>query len=230
MPFSLNSNRYKINDCYTLITMEIINLLTNLDGQITAFIAQHGNLIYLLLFSIVFLEIGVFPLFFLPGNPLIFIAGSFCKIGSLSLMPTVATLTSAIMIGNLLSYQIGKLFGHKISHSQSHWANQKALHKTKTFYAKYGSYTLMVSPFIAMVRTFAPLLAGVSQMRYQRYLLASTIGAILWISILVTAGYFFSSIAIIQMHMASIVLSGLAIGIGFVVVGLLKSRIKRKPR
>jgi membrane-associated protein len=209
--------------------MELLSLLMNLDSQIAAFIAAHGNLAYLLLFSIVFLEIGVFPLFFLPGNPLIFIAGSFCKIGSLSLSPTIATLSIAIILGNLLSYQIGNLFGHKISHSQSHWANQKALNKTEIFYAKYGTYTLMVSPFIAMVRTFAPLLAGVSQMPYQKYLLSSSIGAMLWVGLLVTTGYFFSSIAIIQMHMASIVLSGLAIGIGFVIVGLLKSRIKKKP-
>ena len=208
--------------------MEILNLLSNLDGQIASFIAAHGNLIYVLLFFIVFLEIGVFPLFFLPGNPLIFIAGSFCKLGALSLIPTIATLTTAIILGNLLSYHIGKMFGDKISRSNSPWANKNALDKTRLFYAKYGTFTLMVSPFIAMVRTFAPLLAGVSHMSYRKYVFASTIGAILWIGILVSAGYFFSSIAFVQEHMASIVLSGLAIGIGFVVYGFFKSRRKRK--
>lgn len=208
--------------------MEILSLLSNLDGQIASFIAAHGSLIYLLLFAIVFLEIGVFPLFFLPGNPLIFIAGSFCKIGSLSLIPTLATLTTAIILGNLLTYQIGKLFGDKISRSKSPWANKNALDKTKVFYAKYGQWTLMVSPFIAMVRTFAPLLAGVSKMPYNKYLISSTIGAILWIGILVFAGYFFSSFSFIQEHMASIVLGGLAIGIGFVIAGFIKSRISRK--
>lgn len=208
--------------------MDLLNLMMNLDSEIAGFIAAHGNLTYLLLFTIVFLEIGVFPLFFLPGNPLIFIAGSFCKIGSLSLIPTIATLTCAIILGNLLSYQIGRLFGHKISRSQSPWANQRALHKTKVFYAKYGTYTLMVSPFIAVVRTFAPLLAGLSQMPHKQYLLSSAIGAILWIGILCMAGYFFSSIDFIKMHMASIVLSGLAIGVGFVIAGLFKSKLKKK--
>lgn len=209
--------------------MELLSLLMNLDSQIAGFIAAHGNLVYLLLFAIVFLEIGVFPLFFLPGNPLIFIAGSFCKIGSLSLTPTILTLSSAIILGNLVAYRIGRLFGHKISHSESQWVNQKALHKTKTFYAKYGTYALMVSPFIAVVRTFAPLLAGITQMQTQQYFVSSTIGGVLWIGILVMAGYFFSSIAFIQMHMASIVLSGLAIGIGFVIVGYWKSTIKKRP-
>ncbi len=207
--------------------MELLTLLANLDGQIASFIAAHGSLVYLLLFSIVFLEIGLFPLFFLPGNPLIFIAGSFCKIGSLHLLPTIFILLSAALLGNLVSYQIGNAFGRKVAHSQSPWANQKALGKTKLFYDQYGQYTLMVSPFIAVIRTFAPLLAGVSQMPKKQYLLASTIGSVLWISLLMLAGYFFSSIPFIKMHMASIVLTGLMIGLGFVVFGFIRSRTKR---
>ena len=208
--------------------MEILSLLSNLDGQIAGFIAAHGSLIYVLLFTIVLLEIGIFPLFFLPGNPLIFIAGSFCKLGSLNLGLTIATLASAVVLGNLLSYQIGKLFGSKINSGQSRWVSQNALDKTRNFYTKYGQLTLMISPFIAVVRTFAPLLAGVSEMSYKKYLFASTIGAGLWVVVLVLAGYFFSSISFIQQHMASIVLAGLGIGLGFVAYGLIKSKIKAK--
>jgi membrane-associated protein len=206
--------------------MEILSLLSNLDAQIAGFIAMHGNLIYLLLFAIVFLEIGVFPLFFLPGNPLIFIAGSFCSLGSLNLGLTILTLLSAVILGNLLSYQLGRLFGQKINNGQSRWVSQNALNKTRDFYAKYGQTTLMISPFIAVVRTFAPLLAGIGEMRHRKYVFASTIGAILWVVILVIAGYFFSSIPFIQQHMASIVLAGLAIGLGFVMYGFIKSRAK----
>ena len=208
--------------------MEILDLLMHLDSHIAGFIATHGNLVYLLLFAIVFLEIGLFPLFFLPGNPLIFIAGSFCKIGSLSLLPTLIVLTSAILLGNIAAYQIGKLFGHKISRSQSQWANKAALSKTTNFYTKYGKWTLIISPFVAVLRTFAPLLAGVSQMPYQQYLMASGIGGILWVGLLVSAGYVFSSFAYIQMHMATIVLGGLAIGLTFVMAGLIRTNLKRK--
>lgn len=209
--------------------MEILSLLSNLDAQIAGFIAAHGNLIYLVLFAIVFAEIGIFPLFFLPGNPLIFIAGSFCKLGALNLELTLLTLISAIILGNLTTYQIGKIFGHKISNSQSPWASKEALKRTKKFYHKYGQLTLMISPFVAMIRTFAPLLAGVSEMEYKKYLIASTIGAVLWIGILVTAGYYFSSISFIKEHMASIVLAGLAIGIGFVIYGfVIRTKNKRK--
>jgi membrane-associated protein len=207
--------------------MEILSLLSNLDAQIAGFIAAHGNLIYLLLFAIVFLEIGIFPLFFLPGNPLIFIAGSFCKLGSLHSGLAIITLATAAIMGNIISYQLGRLFGTKINSGQSHWINQNALNKTRNFYAKYGQATLMISPFIAVVRTFAPLLAGVGEMQYRKYVFASTIGAVLWVVILVLTGYFFSSIPFIRQHMASIVLAGLAVGLGFVIYGFVKSRVKK---
>ncbi len=206
--------------------MEFLELLMHLDSHIAGFIAAHGNLTYLLLFTVILIEIGVFPLFFLPGNPLIFISGTFCKIGSLSLVPTLVTLISATVLGHMLAYQIGKLFGHKISHSQSSWVNQKALNKTKVFYRKYGQWTLIVSPFIAVVRTFAPLLAGIGQMLYKQYVFSSVIGATLWVGTLVFAGYFLSDFAFIQQHIASIILAGLAVGLCFVLYGLLKAKRK----
>jgi len=207
--------------------MEFLNLLSNLDTHIAGFIAAHGSLVYMLLFSIVFLEIGIFPLFFLPGNPLIFIAGSFCKLGSLNLWLTIITLTTAAILGNIVSYRLGKFFGHTINKHQSGWVNQDALHKTQNFYIQYGQLTLMLSPFIAVVRTFAPLLAGVSGMQFRKYLFSSTVGVTLWVVILVLAGYFFSSIAIIQKHMATIILAGLAIGLGFLGYGYIKSKVKK---
>lgn len=206
--------------------MEILSLLSNLDAQIAGFIAAHGSLIYLLLFAIVFLEIGVFPLFFLPGNPLIFIAGSFCKLGSLNFAATAATLVGAVILGNLLTYKIGNVFGHKIAQSKSRWVNQNALNKTRNFYAKYGQATLMISPYIAVVRTFGPLLAGVSAMQFRKYVLSSSIGAVLWVFGLMLAGYFFSSVPFIRQHMASIVLAGLGIGFCFVIYGLIKAKLK----
>lgn len=207
--------------------MELINFITHLDTQIAGFISVHGNLIYLVLFAIVFLEIGICPLFFLPGNPLIFIAGSFCKLGSLHLQTTIITLILANILGNFLSYNMGKMFTKRIQQNQLPWINQSSLNKTRNFYTKYGQYTLTLSPFIAVVRTFAPLLAGVSEMPLQKYLISSSIGGIAWVLVLVLCGYFLSSLAIVEHHMASIVLTGLAIGLGFVVFGFIKSKTRK---
>jgi len=208
--------------------MEILSLLTNLDTHIAAIIGAYCNQVYLILFAIVFLEIGVFPFFFLPDNPLIFVAGSFCSLGSLHLAPTLFSLISAAFLGNIVGYKIGNAFASKINHSHSGWVNKKAMAQTKAAYEKYGQLTLMISGFTAVVRTFAPLLAGISQMPYRQYVFASTAGSFIWVGMLVTAGYFFSHIAFIQMHMASIILSGLTIGLCFVVLGWLKSRGKHK--
>ena len=204
--------------------MTFLHLLSNLDSEIAGFIAVHGSLIYALLFLIIFFEIGIFPLFFLPGNPLIFITGSFCKLGSLNIIYTLITLITAAILGNLLSYNLGKLFSFKIQNSQSRWINQNALLRTHHFYAKYGLATLIASPFIAVIRTFAPLLAGVSGMPVKRYLFASSVGSLLWILGLGCAGYFFSSLPFIRQHMASIVLAGLAVGVCFILYGIFKAK------
>ena len=204
--------------------LQLLHFFTSLDAQLGSLIAAHGNLIYLLLFAIVFCEIGFLPLFFLPGDPLIFIAGSFCKVGSLNLPLLMLTLSVAAFFGNIVSYKIGGKVGEK-----AHGKYEKALTRTQQFYEKYGQLTLFVSPFIAVIRTFAPFLAGVSNMPFGKYLLASTTGTTFWIVSLMLAGYFFSEIPFIRNHMASIVLVGLGIGVVCVLIGTLLSRKKQLP-
>jgi len=209
--------------------MDILHLFTSLDTQLGSVIATHGKLIYIILFAIVFSEIGLLPLFFLPGDPLIFITGSFCKLGSLALPAMMATLIIAAFFGNLVSYRIGIAIGENIDAHQYRWINQKALERSRAFYRKHGRATLFLSPFIAVVRTFAPFLAGVSRMPFGQYMIAANIGSSFWIMSLMLAGYFFGEIAFVRQHMASIVLSGLAIGLACIIVGASLSGKKQKP-
>ena len=207
--------------------MDFVHLLqffTHLDAQLGNLIAANGNLIYVLLFAIVFCEIGFLPLFFLPGDPLIFIAGSFCKVGSLNLPLLMLTLGVAAFFGNMVSYKIGAKIGKK-AHGGKY---QTALNKTQQFYEKYGQLALFISPFIAVIRTFAPFLAGVSHMPLSKYSFSSTMGTTIWIVSLTLAGYFFSEIPFIRNHMASIVLVGLGIGVVCVILGTLFSQKKQK--
>lgn len=199
--------------------LQILHFFTGLDAHLGHLIAAHGNLIYLLLFGIVFTEIAFLPLFFLPGDPLIFISGSFCKVGSLNLVALMVTLSIAAFLGNLVSYKIGAMVGEKINTHQYRWVNQQAIEKARKFYAKYGQLALFISPFIAVIRTFAPFLAGVGKMRYSKYVVSSTIGSTFWVISLTLAGYLFSDIPFIRNHMVSIILVGLGIGVICVLAG-----------
>jgi membrane-associated protein len=206
----------------TMDLLHTFQFFTHLDAQLGTLIAANGNLIYMLLFAIIFCEIGFLPLFFLPGDPLIFIAGSFCKVGSLNLPLLILTLGVAAFFGNVVNYRFGAKVGEK-AHGGKY---QGAINKTQRFYEKYGQLALFVSPFIAVIRTFAPFLAGVSHMPLRKYSISSTMGTTIWIASLTLAGYFFSEIPFIHYHMASIVLVGFAIGLAFVLLGAILSRKK----
>lgn len=209
--------------------MDLLHFFTSLDSQLGTVIAAHGELIYLILFAIIVGEIGLLPLFFLPGDPLIFIVGSFCRLGALDLASMIATLIAAAFFGNLISYRIGMAIGENIDAHQYRWINKQALARTRVFYKKHGRATLFLSPFIAVVRTFAPFLAGVSKMSFGQYVVASNIGTSFWIASLMLAGYFFGEIPFVREHMASIILSGLAIGLTCIIVGASISGNKQKP-
>jgi membrane-associated protein len=209
--------------------MDILHFFTSLYTELGSVIAAHCNLIYAILFIIIVCEIGLLPLFFLPGDPLIFITGSFCKLGALELPVMMATLMIAALCGNLISYRIGAMVGESIDSHRYRWINRKALERTRVFYKKHGKTTLLISPFIAVVRTFAPFLAGVSRMPFGQYFIAANVGTSFWIASLMLAGYFFGEIPFVREHMASIILTGLAIGIACIIIGASLSGSKQKP-
>lgn len=206
--------------------MDFLHFFTSLDSHLGSLIAAHGNLIYVILFTIILSEIGLLPLFFLPGDPLIFITGSFCKLGALDLPAMMATLIAAAFIGNLISYKIGAGIGETLESRHYRWINRKALERTRTFYKKHGQTTLLVSPFIAIIRTFAPFLAGVGRMPMAKYMIAANFGTSFWLVSLMLAGYFFGEIPFVRQHMASIILSGLGTGMACIAIGAAISRKK----
>lgn len=210
------------------LLLDLLHFFTSLDTQLGSVIAAHGNLIYAILFIIILCEIGLLPLFFLPGDPLIFITGSFCKLGALELPVMMATLMIAALFGNLISYRIGAIIGENIDSHPYRWINRKALERTRAFYKKHGKTTLLISPYIGVVRTFAPFLAGVSRMPFSQYAIAANIGTSFWITSLMFAGYFFGEIPFVREHMASIVLSGLSIGLACIIIGAILSGRKQK--
>lgn len=197
---------------------QVLPLLLHFDQHLGPAIAEYGTLVYGILFAIVFCEIGLLPLFFLPGDPLLFICGAFCASGALELWVLLPVLLIAAVAGSLLNYAIGKAIGARMLTGGYRWINRDALRRTHDFYQRHGSLTLLLSPFVAVVRTFAPFVAGVSAMSATRFALAASAGATVWVVSLLVGGYLFGNVPLVRDHMSAIVLLGLVLGLGSLVV------------
>jgi len=207
--------------------LQVLHLILHVDQQLGPALSQLGVVAYVLLFAVVFCEIGIPPLFFLPGDPLLFFCGAFSATGAVNIWLLMPLLFIATVAGSMLSYRIGHKLGRQVFTQDYRWLDKAALQRTHTFYERHGGITLLVSPFIAVVRTFAPLVAGVSGMTHSRFLLFTTAGAALWVVSLVVAGYFFGNIPFIRNHLSAIVLLGIGLGVGALLLGSLLKLFKK---
>jgi membrane-associated protein len=196
--------------------MQFFDMILHVDKTLGNLLTQYGVYVYAVLFAIVFCETGLVVLFFFPGDTLLFIAGAFCATGQMSYLPLVALLITAAVTGNTLNYWIGEAIGQRVFTHDYRWLNKDALHRTHDFFEKHGGKTIILARFVPVVRTFAPFVAGVSDMTHGRFQLYNFTGAILWVISLVTGGYFFGNIPWVKDHLTAIVL----VGVGAAVVPL----------
>ncbi|WP_395826377.1 VTT domain-containing protein [Collimonas sp.] len=188
--------------------MQFIDVILHVDKSLGFLIKEYGTLIYMVLFLIVFCETGLIVLPFLPGDTLLFVAGAFCANGEMNIWVLMGLLIIAATTGNTLNYWIGSMIGHKVYTHDYRWLDKAALQKTHAFYEHHGGKTIILSRFVPIVRTFAPFVAGVSEMTFSKFQFFNITGALLWVMGLVTAGYFFGNIPIIRDHLNTIVLIG----------------------
>ena len=193
--------------------MQFFDMILHVDKTLGTLLAQYGTYVYIVLFLIVFCETGLVLLFFFPGDTLLFIAGAFCATGQMSYPLLMALLIIAAVTGNTLNYYIGQAIGHRVFTHNYRWINKDALQKTHDFFEKHGGKTIILARFVPVVRTFAPFVAGVSDMTHWRFQLYNVTGAVLWVTSLVTAGYFFGNIPIVRDHLTEIVLVGVSAAI-----------------
>lgn len=198
--------------------MQLLHVVLHFDVHLRSAIAEHGTAIYAILFTIIFVEIGLIPLFFLPGDPLLFLCGAFCATGAISIWIVAPMLFAATVSGSVLSYWSGRLVGQRVFTHDFRWLDKAALLRTRAFYEDHGGLTFLLSPFIAVVRTFAPFVGGVTAMTFARFLSAVVAGAAIWVMTLVVGGYYFGNVPIVRDHMSSIVLFGIGIGVGSLVM------------
>ena len=196
--------------------MQFFDMVLHVDKTLGMLLSQYGVYVYAVLFAIVFCETGLVVLFFFPGDTLLFIAGAFCATGEMSYPLLMALLIIAAVTGNTLNYHIGEAIGQRMFTHDYRWINKDALKRTHDFFEKHGGKTIILARFVPVVRTFAPFVAGVSDMTHARFQLFNITGAVLWVAGLVTAGYFFGNIPVVRDHLTVIVL----VGVGAAVVPL----------
>src|SRR5476649_2069216 len=193
--------------------MHFFDLILHVDKTLELLIQQYGTLVYALLFAVVFCETGVVVLFFFPGDTLLFIAGALCALGEMNLFLLMLLLITAAVSGNTLNYWIGEAIGQRVFTHDYRWLNKEALRRTHEFFEKHGGKTIVLARFVPVVRTFAPFVAGVSDMTHARFQMYNITGAVLWVALLTTAGYFFGNIAIVREHLTEIVLFGVGVAV-----------------
>lgn len=197
-----------------MLTTLFYSLLA-LDETLTQFAVQYGPWLYALLFAVIFAETGLVVFPFLPGDSLLFIAGTVVAVAGLNVHVLVLVLSVAAILGDSVNYAIGRYVGPKVfSRPDSRWIRQEHLRRTQAFYDRYGGVTIVIGRFVPIIRTFAPFLAGVAQMAYPRFLSYNVAGGVLWIASLTYAGYLFGNIPWVKNNLALIVL-------GIVVVSLI---------
>lgn len=196
--------------------MQFFDMILHVDKTLGTLLAEYGTYVYAVLFAIVFCETGLVVLFFFPGDTLLFIAGAFCATGQMNLALLIFLLITAAVTGNTLNYWIGEAIGQRVFTHDYRWINKDALRRTHEFFEKHGGKTIILARFVPVVRTFAPFVAGVSDMTHARFQMFNFTGAAAWVLTLVTGGYFFGNIPVVRDHLTAIVL----VGVGAAVVPL----------
>lgn len=191
-----------------------IDILLHLDKHLDTIIRNYGVWTHLLLFAIIFCETGLVVTPILPGDSLLFAAGTFAALGCLDLTGLMLSLSIAAILGDTVNYWIGHVIGPKVFHTESsRFLNRQHLQKTHEFYEKYGGKTIIIARFVPIIRTFAPFVAGIGSMTYTRFIAYNVIGGIGWIAVLVLAGYFFGNIPVVRQNFSLVILAIIIISI-----------------
>lgn len=189
------------------IIHQLLDIVLHLDAHLGGLIASHGVWVYAILFVIVFCETGLVITPFLPGDSLLFAAGTFAGSGALDLPWLAGVLTGAGILGDSVNFAIGHALGPKVFRYQdSRLLRREHLETAHRFYERHGGKALILARFMPILRTFAPFVAGIGSMDYGRFLFFNVSGAVLWVALLVGGGYFFGGLPLVQRHFSLVIL------------------------
>ncbi len=210
--------------------LQIIELFLHLDKHLSQLVTMAGYWSYAALFFIIFCETGLVIAPFLPGDSLLFAAGSIASLGALNLWALLVVLFVAAVAGDALNYWIGREVGLKLLEgSLSRFLDQKHLEKANRFYAKYGAKAIVLARFVPVMRTIAPFTAGIAKMDYLRFFHYNVIGASLWVGLFTVGGYLFGNIPAVKHNFSFVILGIIFVSVMPVLIEWLRSRQQNKP-
>ena len=176
----------------------LIDFVLHMDVYLNDIITNYGVWTYGILFFVIFMETGFVVTPFLPGDSLLFAAGTFAALGALNPVYLFLLLVVAAIIGDTINYSIGAYIGPKAFSGEIKFLKKEHLDKTQVFYEKHGGKTIILARFIPIIRTFAPFVAGIGTMKYSKFVLYNVVGGISWVAIFISLGYFFGNIPFVQ--------------------------------
>lgn len=204
------------------------DLVIHLDRHLNGVIQDYGTWTYLILFLIIFCETGLVVTPILPGDSLLFAVGTFAASGALDLGLVLSLLSVAAVAGDSVNYAIGYRMGPQIFRKEGvRFLNREYLDRTHQFYERHGAKTIVIARFVPIIRTFAPFVAGIGQMRYARFAAYNVVGGVVWITALVLGGYGFGNIPVVRQNFTLVIFAIIGLSILPGVIEILRQR--RRP-
>lgn len=207
---------------------EGLHFFLNLDDELMQIVSDYKNWTYLILFLIVFVETGVVVMPFLPGDSLLFVAGSLAAIGLLNVFYVLILLFIAAFLGDTLNYTIGNYIGPRVFKRDYMLLKKEHLIKTQEFFEKHGPKTIIIARFIPIIRTFAPFVAGIGTMNYGRFISYNIIGGFVWVFGLTLLGYFFGQMEVVKKNFELVIIGIIILSILPPVIEFLKHKFSAK--
>ena len=207
----------------------LIDLFLHLDEHLSTIVQTYGTWTYLLLLGVIFMETGLVVTPFLPGDSLLFAAGTFASpaLGSpLNIWVLWVLLCVAAIAGDTVNYWVGHFIGPKAFSGEIRFLKKSYLDRTHAFYERHGGKTIVLARFIPIIRTFAPFVAGVGAMSYGKFIIYNVVGGIAWVTLFTWGGYFFGTLPFVQENFSLVVLAIILISVLPAVIEIIKEKTR----
>lgn len=206
------------------LPINILNILLHLDAYLATIIQTYGAWTYLLLFMVIFIETGLVVMPFLPGDSLLFAAGTFAALGHLNTLSIILFLATAAILGDTVNYGLGKWTGPRVFQQDTRFIRRKHLERTHLFFEKHGGKTIFLARFVPIIRTFAPFVAGIGEMSYSHFIIYNALGATTWVVLLTLTGFWFGNLPLVRDHFSLAIFAVIGLSLIPALVETLKAR------